>query len=92
MLAGMDAAVWTLIALLATLAVGNVWWLGTRIDQTNTRIDELGSTLSVRIDQLGSTLSVRIDETNTRIDQTNTRIDGLAAALDVHLEEHRRGA
>jgi len=66
--------------------------LGTRIDDTNARIDELSKSLGTRIDDTNAriddtakSINTRIDELskslNTRIDDTNARIDELSRAV-----------
>ena len=59
--------------------------LGTRIDETNRRIDEVNKSLSARIDEVNKSLSARIDEVNNRlgarIDDTNRRLDGIEGRL-----------
>jgi hypothetical protein len=58
----MDAVVWSVIGLLAATLLGNFYWLGSRIDGINGRIDGLSSLdgLSSRIDGLASRLDSHI--------------------------------
>jgi hypothetical protein len=71
----MEAVAWAAIAVLAASTFGNIWWLGTRIDGTNARIDALSGSLNARIDALDARLDARLDNLEQR--------------LDAHLAEHR---
>jgi uncharacterized protein HemX len=90
----MEAAVWTLIVVLAAVAFGNVWWLGSKIDnllltvglrfdQTNLRIDAVGQRQDETIIAVAA-LGQQIAAQSRQFDQ----IDEQLAAV----EEHRRGA
>ena len=80
----MDAAVWTAIGLLAATSLGNLFYLGARIDGLAARIEALGGCIDGiggRVDGVGG----RIDSLAARID---SRFDSLEARLDAHLDRH----
>lgn len=60
----MNEVAWTAIGILAATVLGNLYWLGSRIDGLGQRIDGLGS----RIDELGDRVDSRIDALNLRFD------------------------
>lgn len=68
-------ATWAVIAILAASVLGNLYWLGSKIDALGTRLD-------ARIDGLDARLSARLDAMNARLDFINTRLD---AHLDAHM-------
>jgi hypothetical protein len=61
---GMDAAVWTAIALLAATSLGNLFYLGSRIDALGSRIDALSARMDSRFDAVAS----RFDALENRLD------------------------
>jgi hypothetical protein len=65
-----EAALWTAIGLAAAAMFGNLYWLGSKVD-------DLGGRLEGRIDAQTS----RIDSVSARIDAQSARID---AHLDAH--------
>lgn len=70
----MEQVAWTTLGLLAASMLGNFWYLGTKIDSINGRIDSLGDALGQRIDTLGARL--------------DARIDALSGQLQAHIERH----
>jgi hypothetical protein len=76
----MDAAIWTVISLLAATSLGSLFYLGSRIDGLGSRIDGLGT----RMDGLGD----RIDALGARLD---TRLDAMESRIDAHMERHAAG-
>jgi hypothetical protein len=70
MVAGMDAAVWTAIGLLAATSLGTLFYLGSRIDA-----------LAGRIDALAGRMDSRFDAMDARFDGLAARLD---AHLDRH--------
>jgi hypothetical protein len=79
-----NAAVWSLVALLGTalaVLVGAFFRLGSKIDGQ-------GRDLGERIDAVTRDLGERIDAQTARIDVQTARIDALNARIDAHLERH----
>lgn len=60
----MAQVAWTAIGLLAATLFGNVFWLGSRIDN-----------LAARMDSGFAHIDARLDEMNSRIDGLNARLD-----------------
>lgn len=70
----MEQIVWTLIGVLTATVLGNFWYLGSKIDSINARIDGQGDSINARIDALGARL--------------DARIDALSGQLQAHIERH----
>jgi hypothetical protein len=70
----MEAQVWTLIGLLGTVGIGSIFYLGSRIDGLNGRMDALQRDLLAEIRAQGRELGERIFE--------------ISAKLDDHLRRH----
>lgn len=91
----MDAATWTLIAILGTAVVGSYggfFYLGTKIDnrvgEVNRRIDAQGAELARRIEALdakvdaqGARLDSRLDTQEVRIDRLSDQVAHLVVAV-----------
>lgn len=56
----MESVAWTAIGLLAATLLGNFWYLGTKIDSVNNRIDNLAARLDARIDALAGQLQAHL--------------------------------
>jgi hypothetical protein len=97
----MDAATWTLIAILGASALGSFFYLGSRIDGLGEKIDAQGAELGARIDAQSAELGARIDGQGTelgrridaqsvalgsRIDALSGRVDSLESRLDARLD------
>lgn len=70
----MEQVAWTTLGLLAATMLGNFWYLGTKIDSINSRIDSQGDALGQRVDSLGARLDARIDT--------------LSSQLQAHVDRH----
>jgi hypothetical protein len=70
----MEAVAWTAIGILAATLLGNMFYLGSRIDNLATRLDSRIDSLEAKVDGLGSRL--------------DARLDSLGSRLDAHLERH----
>ena len=57
----MDAVVWTAIGLLAATSLGNLFYLGARIDALGARIDALGARMDSRFDTLEARFDAHLD-------------------------------
>lgn len=57
----MEQVAWAAIGLLAAALFGNFWYLGTKIDSINARIDALAARLDARIDALAAALQAHIE-------------------------------
>jgi hypothetical protein len=57
----MEAVAWAAIGLLAATLFGNLFYLGSRIDNLSARIDNLGTRLDVRLDALTSRLDAHLE-------------------------------
>ena len=68
--------------------------LGSRIDDTNARIDSLDASIGARINDTDASIGARIDDTNARIDSldasTNARIDSLDASIGARIDDLSR--
>jgi hypothetical protein len=60
----MDAAIWTLIALLGASTFGGIFYLGSRVDA-----------LSGRFDALADRMDTRFDRVDARFDALEARLD-----------------
>jgi predicted nucleic acid-binding Zn-ribbon protein len=59
--------------------------LGSRIDQTNAKLEQTRNELSARIDQTNAKLEQTRNELSARIDQTNERIEELRDELSTRI-------
>jgi hypothetical protein len=76
----MEAALWSAIAILATLSIGTLVLVIRRIDGLSAaRIDGLGSRIDTRLDGH----SARID---TRLGRLSARVDGLSAEMNTRFD------
>jgi hypothetical protein len=57
----MEEVAWTAIGLLAATLFGNFWFLGSKIDSINARIDNLAARLDARIDAVSAQLQSHIE-------------------------------
>jgi hypothetical protein len=57
----MEQAAWTAIGLLAATLFGCLFYLGSKIDGINSRIDALGARLDARIDSLSNRLDAHLE-------------------------------
>jgi len=76
-----DAAVWTVIGLLAATSLGTLFYLGSRIDAPAARLD-------ARMDAGFARVEAGFARVATRFDAIEARFDGLASRLDAHLDHH----
>ncbi|MGH2806276.1 MAG: hypothetical protein ACRDKT_03275 [Actinomycetota bacterium] len=53
---------WTALALMAATLFGVLFYLGSKIDNINNRIDNLNATLSARIDALSAQLAAHLEK------------------------------
>lgn len=91
----MDAAVWTAIGLLAATALGNLFYLGSRIDALASRMDARSDALLnvmeirfARIDGRLDRVDARFDRVVARFDHMEERFDAMAERFDAHLGRH----
>ena len=85
----MEAAVWTVIGILAAALFGLATLFFMGYQHLSARIDERGAYLGSRIDEQGSYLGSRIDALGAEVRamfQEQTR--GLRALIDRHIETH----
>jgi hypothetical protein len=85
---GMDAAVWTAIAVLAATSLGTLFYLGARIDGLAGRMDDRFGQMDARFEALIARMDSRFDRVDARFDHMEDRFDALAARLDAHLDRH----
>ena len=57
----MEQVAWTTLGLLVAIMLGNFWYLGTKIDSINSRIDALAGRMDARIDALAGQLQAHIE-------------------------------
>jgi hypothetical protein len=94
-LAGVDAAIWTAIGLLAATSLGTLFYLGSKIDVLGARLDGRIDALSSRVDSGFARVDAgfaRVDErfgrVGDRFDAVNARLDAINERLSTHLDRH----
>ena len=84
----MEQAVWALIALFAATLLGSFFYVGSKIDSINARIDGLGGRLDSRIDALDARFDAMEAKLDRRFDGVDRRLDVLRDKLQSHLNSH----